>query len=326
MATVFQVHAPGRRTRFLALAASTAVAALTFVGCAATGPEGKPADEGAAESSYDESLHDLLPDSIKDSGTISFGGLWETPPVLSVDPGDPTAPVGFAPELAERFGEILGVEVEWQNLAWPAQIPGLQAGSVDALFGQVSINAERELSVLDLLPFQSRVHGLLVAAGNPEDINAIADLCGLTIAVPIGSAQSAKVIEINEKDCTGKGEDAIKLAEYQGAAPAVQALRAGTVDAWLDVMPNIQATVDSNSDVFAGVEVPEEEMPVEFSGIAVSKENPGLSEALLGAMRIVIEDGSYAEIYGEDELSMITAEDLRINPITGTPAGEMAAS
>lgn len=325
MNTVFPLRGVGRPRR-LALVAGAVALALTLAGCGGAAPGAEPAASGGEER-FDQKLHDLLPEAIKESGAISFGGLWETPPVLSVSEMDPTTAVGIAPELAALFGEILGVEVEWQNLAWPAQIPGLQAGTVDALFGQVSITEERELSVLDLIPFQSRGHALLVAGGNPEDVHAIADLCGLTIGVPIGSNQAAKVAEVSETACVGEGDKAIKMAEYQGAAAAVQALRAGTIDAWLDVTLNVMETAEADPNTFEGVEVPEEEMPTEYSGIAVSKENPGLSEALLGAMKAVIEDGSYEKIYsGEQlELAMITIEELKINPMTGTPAGEMAA-
>jgi polar amino acid transport system substrate-binding protein len=312
------------RSPLLALAVGTVTIAMTLVGCG--GSDG-PVEAAADEANFDQSLHDLLPDRVKDSGTISFGGLWETPPVLSVNEADPTTPMGLAPDLAERFGAILGVDVEWQNLAWPAQIPGLQSGSVDVLFGQVSITEEREQSVLDLIPFQSRGHGLLVAAGNPEDINDLADLCGLTVGVPLGSNQSAKVSEVSEQSCVGAGKPAVKQAEYQGAAAAVQALRAGTINAWLDVYPNIYSTAQADPDVFDGIEVPEKEMPIEYSGLAVSKDDPGLSKALLGAMKILIEDGSYAEIYEARDQgpAMVSLDDLTINPMTGTPAGEMAA-
>lgn len=317
--------ATGRGSRVAVGFALTAAASLILAGCAGAPAEGDgPAPDG--DKLFSQELHDLLPESIQKSGTITFGGLWETPPVLSVDEADPTKAVGVAPEMAEVFGAILGVEVEWQNLAWPAQIPGLQSGTTDALFGQVSITEERETSVLDLVPFQTRTHSLLIPDGNPDDVQGVADLCGQTIGVPIGSSQSAKVAVVSEKACVGEGKPAVKTAEYQGAAAAVQALRAGTIDAWFDATPNIVATAEADDSTFDAVLVPEDEMPTEFGGIAISKENPGLSEALLGAMEIMIEDGSYEKIFTDAdlELAMVKADQLKINPITGTAAGEVA--
>lgn len=311
------------RSQLLALAAGTITLSLTLAGC---GSNDAPAKSPTSEANFNQSLHDLLPEHVKSSGTISFGGLWETPPVLSVNESDPTSPEGLAPDLSKLFGEVLGVKVDWQNLSWPAQIPGLQSDSVDVLFGQVTITDEREQSVLDLIPFQSRRQALLVPADNPDGINAIADLCGLTVGVPLGSNQAAKVTAISEASCVKAGKPAIKQAEYQGAAAAVQALRAGTLNAWLDVYPNVEATAQANPSAFKSVQVPESEAPTEYSGLAVSKENPGLSKALLGAMKEVVENGSYAAVFEahQQKPAMITLEDLKINPKTGTPVGEKA--
>ena len=328
MARFSRIQVHGSHRGALVAVAGAAVISLALAGCAGGGDTASTTEPTSeADGLFSQELHDLLPEAIQEAGVISFGGLWETPPVLSVDLADPTKPAGIAPDVAALFGEVLGVDVEWQNLAWPAQLPGLQAGSVDVLFGQVSINAEREQSVVDLTPFQVKTHALLVPEGNPKDLTAIADMCGLTIAVPIGSNQSARVAEISEADCVGAGEPAIVLAEYQGAAAATQALRAGTVDAWLDVENSVNATVTADPDVFAAVPVPTDEMPTEYSGIAVSKDNPGLSEALAGALRILVENGMYEEIYESyDVSSNLELEMIEINPVTGTPVGEMAAS
>ena len=321
------------RAGLLAAAAGIAAISLTLVGCSNGGSGGgettAPTDEPAAGGSdlFDQSLQDLLPDAIKSAGVISFGGLWETPPTLSVDPADPTKPAGIAPDIAVLFGEILGVDVEWQNLQWPAQLPGLQAGSVDVLFGQVSVTAEREQSVVDLIPYAVRSQSLLVAAGNPHDIEGIGSLCGLTIAVPIGSTQSERVTAISQSACEAAGKPAIILSEYQGGAAAIQALRAGTVDAWMDTTPNIEATTASDTATFAAVRVPESEIPTEYSGIAISKDNPGLTEAIAGALKILVEKDLYEPIWkAYDTTSALTLQDIAINPLTGTPVGEMAKS
>ena len=303
------------------------VAALTLVatGCASSSDAGKT-DAPAGDGLFDQGLHDLLPEGIQKSGTISFGALWETPPTISIDEADPTKPAGITPDLAALFGEILGVDVEWQNLAWPAQLPGLQSGSVDVLFGQVSITEEREQSVVDLIPFQKRTYGMLVPDGNPAGAERLADMCGLTIGVPIGSKQAERVTAISDAECVAKGESAIKMNEYQGAAAAIQALRAGTVDGWLDASPNIISMATSEDAAFDGIELPTDEIAVEYTGIAVAKDNPGLTEALVGAMRLIIENGDYAKVY---ESFDVKTEDMALtevvaNPLTGTPAGEMA--
>ncbi|SDY56556.1 transporter substrate-binding domain-containing protein [Herbiconiux ginsengi] len=315
------------RTRHLVRATIPAVAVigvLALAGCSSS-DTAATAETAPADDVFNQELHDLLPQSIQDSGVISFGALWETPPVIGVDAADATTPIGIAPDLAAKIAPILGVKAEWSNLQWPAQLPGVQAGTVDALFGQVTITAEREQSIVDLVPFQKTEEGLLLPAGNPKDVEKLADACGLTIAVPVGSNQSEKVKAISDAECAS---DPIQMAEYQGATAAVQALRAGTVDAWFDTAASLQAIVDKDSATFTSIVLPESEIPAEFGGIAVAKANPGLSKAIAGALKVLIEDGSYDAVYQEYDVApmAITVDELVINPTTGTAPGEVAAS
>lgn len=315
------------RTRRAARAVLPLVATLGVIalaGCSSS-DAGAPADTAAASDVFDQKLHDMLPQSIQDSGVISFGALWETPPVIGVDASDATTPIGIAPDLVAELGPILGVKTEWSNLQWPAQLPGVQAGTVDALFGQVTITAEREQSIVDLVPFQKSQEGLLLPAGNPEKIEKLADACGKTIAVPVGSNQAKAVQAISDSECAGSP---IQMAEYPGASAAVQAVRAGTVDAWFDTVASLQSIVDADSATFTSIVLPESEMPTDFSGIAVAKANPGLSEALVGALAVLIENGSYEDVYTQYDVApmMITTDELVINPMTGTAPGAVAAS
>lgn len=301
-----------------------ALAAIGLAGCAAGTTDATPAATDGA-SLFSQELHDLLPASIQDSGVVSFGALWETPPLISVDVNDPTVPIGITPDLSALIGEVLGVDVEWQNLQWPAQLPGVQAGNVDALFGQVTITEERELSIVDLVAWNQSTESILVAAGNPESIESLADLCGLVAAVPIGSTQGEYVAAASE-DCVAAGKAAIDVQEYQGATAAIQALRAGTVDAWLNSTADQEAAVAADPSAFEAVLIPESEVATTYGGIAVAKDQPGLSEALAGALKLLIEDGSYQGVLEEwgASANALTVDQVLINPITGTPAGEIA--
>lgn len=302
----------------IAMAAIPAAAALLLSGCSSAPAETEP----SAAAGVDDELHELLPESIKDSGVISFGALWETPPMIGVDPADPNTPVGFAPDLAGELGNLLGVDVEWQNLQWPAQLPGVQSGSVDVLFGQVSITEERETSIVDLITFQSEPYAVLFRTEDEGQFSSLAELCGWAVAVPVGSTQAAYIGAASER-CVEEGEDAIAMTEYQGATAAIQAMRAGTVDAWMNSESSQIAVVDSNPDVFDLFTVSEEEIPPSRSGIAVGKSQPELTLALTEALGVAMDNGTYQELMDEWGMTgAITRDELAVNPITGTPAGE----
>lgn len=310
---------PGRVLLRRALMALSAIAAA----CAAL-PGEAAAQAMARGPKFDQALHDMLPASIKAAGVISFGGLWETPPIIAVDLARPGVPKGIAPDLAAGMGEVLGVRIQWLNMPWPAQLPGLQAGNVDVLFGQISDTAERERSVADLIPFQRRGYGLLTAAGNPLKLAKLTDLCGVTIAVPIGSVNGAVLRNISATQCVAAGKAAIVQREFNGATAMVQALRAGSVEATFDSAPNLATTAASDPTAFGFVALPTDYLEPEYSAIAVSKENPQLTRALAEALKKLIADGTYAAAYkgvpGMSEAGLTPAQVI-INPLTKTPVG-----
>jgi ABC-type amino acid transport substrate-binding protein len=274
---------------------------------------------------FNQALHDALPASIKQAGLITFGALWETPPIVSVDLANPGMPKGIAPSLAAGMGEVLGVRIKWLNLAWPAQLPGLQAGNVDVLFGQISDTAEREQSIVDLIPFQKRGYGLLTAAGNPRKLAKLTDLCGVTVGIPIGSNTGTIIKNVSSAECVGAGKPAIDYREFNGATAMVQALRADSIEASFDAAPSIATIAASDPAAYSFVALPSDHMDTEYSAIAVAKDNTQLTVALAEALKKLISDGSYAAAYvglvGMSE-SALTPEQIIINPITKTPVGK----
>jgi ABC-type amino acid transport substrate-binding protein len=298
---------------------------LAACGSSSSGASSDSATTTAAAGSADATLAAELPDSIKSSKQISFGALWETPPVISVTTTNTSTPVGVAPDLAAALAPVLGVSVKWQNMQWPAQLPGVQSGAVNALFGQVSATADRETSVVDLIPFYRSSMALLMTPAKANGVTGLASMCGKKIGVPVGSIQSDTVKAVSKASCTGND---IKLAEYSGATAAISAVRAGTVDAWMDSTTSQKAVVAKAGSTFTDVEIPDSEFAPQYTTIAVSKTEPGLTKALLGAMQKIVADGSYAKIMEKYDLkdAEITSDELVVNPVTKTPIGQKSAS
>ncbi|GAA0993039.1 transporter substrate-binding domain-containing protein [Subtercola frigoramans] len=308
------------------------VAAIAIVGMLA-GCSTSAATPAATTSTaaVDQTLFALLPASIQSSKKLSFGAEWDTPPMIGVDASDTNVPVGIAVDLAQAMAPILGVTATFQNMQFPSQIPGVQSGNVDALMGQVSITAEREKSVVDLTPFYRSTLSILIPAGNPKKLTALADACGLTLGSVPGSILTTVINSASDTACVAKGKDAIKVADYNGAQGAISALKAGTIDGWLDSTSNQILVAQSDSATFATVEVPVAEQAVADTGllgIAVDKSNPGITNALVGALKAIIANGEYEAILQKYNLTSdgLTADEIVPNPTTGTAVGVKAAS
>lgn len=310
-----------RRRRTFALAITATVALAACGSSKSSSSAGTTAAQaGAATTAAGSKAAPLLTDKKK----LSFGALWETPPMIGVAANDTTKPVGVTPDIAAAMAPLLGIPVEWQNMQWPAQLPGVQAGNVDALFGQVTITKEREQSIVDLVPFFKSTMAVLVAKDNPKKLTKLGDACGLSIGVPVGSIQTKLLTDLSASVCKPAGKPDIKAAEYQGANAAISAIQAGTVDGWVDNQNSIRVAAKTAS--LGVVPIPESEYPADYTGIAVGKSQPNVTKALASALKTLIENGTYAKIlasYGLED-SAITADQVVINPLTKTAVGVKA--
>lgn len=281
----------------------------------------------AVAPGFDQKLFNLLPARIKKSKKVSFGALWETPPIIGVDPKKPNVPVGLAVDLVAAVGKVLGITPVWKNLQWPAQLPGLQSGNVDVLWGQVSDTREREQSIADMVSWMQNPWAILLAGGNPKGVTSLSNACGLKIAVPNGSQQEAVVAGNNAKYCSSKPMTTIG---YPGAQEAVVAIKAGGADAWLDSAPSIGSIVKAAPSDFTSVPLPNAQLlpyGSNISGVAISKRQAGLTRAIAGALKkIAVDGGAYQAAMKKWGTSggTMPAKHIKINIFTGLPAGKTA--
>jgi polar amino acid transport system substrate-binding protein len=310
-----------------ALATPISLLALTAVlaGCSSSSSDDSSSSSAGSSATVDSALAADLPAAIQSSKQITFGALWETPPVISVTTTNTSTPVGIAPELAAAIAPILGVKVVWKNMQWPAQLPGVQSGSVDALFGQVSATADREKSVVDLVPFYKSTMALLMLKDGTAGVTGLAGMCGKKVGVPVGSVQSDAIKTVSAASCAG---NPIQPAEYSGATAAISAVKAGTIAAWMDSTTSQEAVVKQSGSTFGEVEVPTTEFAAQYTTIAVGKSQPGLTKALLGAMQKIVADGTYTKIMTKYDVTSaaITSSEVVANPVTQTAIGAKAAS
>lgn len=318
--------------RTVAAAVFLMIGGLVLSGCAsdATGAGEGAGEDAASESSlFSQELHDQLPDHIQEQGFISIGSGFDTPPMLGANPQDATQAVGIAPDLAEEISEILGVDFEWTNVAWPGQLPGLEAGTFDLLWGQISTQEEREREIIDQISMFRISMALLIPEGNPEGITGFEDVCGLKFGSPIGSTFTTVAQAISDELCVAAGAPPIDIAEYPNASTIATALLAGQVDTMMDTNTTIEAIEASNPDSFEVVPVDRSVTEPHYPGlvaIGISKANPGLSTAMAGALQILHDEGIYLDVLEEWDSadSAMERDELVVNLLTGTPAGEFA--
>jgi polar amino acid transport system substrate-binding protein len=128
-------------------------------------------------------------EELQESGTIRIAVANEIP-YGYIDPNGEA--LGAGPDVAKHIVEQLGIEnIEWVTAEFSGLIPGLQADRFDMVAAEMAILPARCEQVIYSEPNTSYGEGLLVAAGNPQDVHAYSDFAegDKTVAIMAGADQ-----------------------------------------------------------------------------------------------------------------------------------------
>ena len=136
---------------------------------------------------------------------------------------------------------------------------------------------------------------ILVQKGNPKGIKGLDDLCGVTVSVQKGTTQDTGVLTPQVAKCQA-AKKALSVLRFEKDTDALQQVKNGRAVADLEDFPvaayNAQTSgAGKDFDVVAG-----QVGDIGAYGIAVPSNNAGLRDALQGALKAVIADGTYDKI------------------------------
>ncbi len=182
----------------------------------------------------------------------------------------------------EAIGEKIGRTPEFMDTSFETIFRDVAQGKFEAVISAATITEEREEAVAFSDPYYLSEQAILVKEGS--DITGLADLKGKTV----GAQQGTTGLELGKEKA-----EAGELRPYPEGPDAVNALKAGTVEAVIIDAPVAQNAVEESG----GVEIAEKVPTEEEYGIAVAKDNTELLEEINEGLAEVIEDGTYTTIY-----------------------------
>ncbi|MFJ5138587.1 ABC transporter substrate-binding protein [Streptomyces sp. NPDC088707] len=291
-------------TRFARPAAAAAVTVVMLGSLSACGgddaatPSGKVVVAGH-EVAKDPALHDLLPEKIKKAGQVRVATDVPYPPFeMFVKEGEPTL-TGLDYDLGQALGAKLGVRFSFTPQKFDGIVPAIQAGKFDAAMSAITDNKDRQ-KVVDFVDYSQSGSGILVAEGNPAKVATLDDLCGRKVAVQAATNQ-LDLLKSHQAACSAAGKGQIDIQTFPKDSDAQLALRAGKVIAQVLTKPAAGwvAKTAGNGATFDLVEDPAAPGGYNASpnGIAVSKQLPELTDAILKALQALIDDGDLVHIY-----------------------------
>jgi ABC-type amino acid transport substrate-binding protein len=189
---------------------------------------------------------------------------------------------GFDVELMEAIGEKIGRTPEFQDTSFETIFRDVGQGKFEAVASAATITPEREKEVAFSDPYYLSEQAILVKEGS--DITGLSDLSGKTV----GAQQGTTGLELGKEKA-----DAGELRPYPEGPDAINALKAGTIEAVIIDAPVAQNAVEEEG----GVEIAEKVPTEEEYGIAVAKDNTQLLGEINKGLKEVISDGTYTTIF-----------------------------
>jgi polar amino acid transport system substrate-binding protein len=197
---------------------------------------------------------------------------------------------GFDVDLMKAVAEELGAEIEFKNMEWDALVTGVStnAGQFDAAASSMTITPEREENILFSDPYFVAVQALAVPQGST--LKSADELkSGDKVAVQNATTGHIWV----QANLESKG---IVIKPYSGGQECFTAMAAGEVNAVIIDSP-VAAAYTQQESYKSDLIGPIEGADTENYGIALPKGADDLCKAINEALKKIIEDGRYAELY-----------------------------
>lgn len=298
----------GNRARAVisSIALATALGSL-LTGCSV----GTAQDDAAAAeegSVVHEDLRALLPGELRaDSTRITVGTESGYPPFEYTNEAGRI--VGFEIDLFDAASDRLGLKYTFHDMLFDDLVNELYANNVQVVAAAMSDTEERRVES-DFVDYYNDSDAIMVAAGNPNGIKKLPDLCGRQVAVLVGSTQAEALAALNTKECQGKP---VTVQEFETDADALAQVQAGKADAELTQWSTgaYNAKQIGSGDIF---EVANTEIinPTPL-GFRFLKGDVEMVRAYQASLQSLIDDGTYAEILERHDLSIGALEKATIN-------------
>ncbi|SHI14134.1 transporter substrate-binding domain-containing protein [Pollutimonas bauzanensis] len=188
---------------------------------------------------------------------------------------------GFDIELLEALVKEMGKKLEWTDIDFKGLIPAVLSGRSDAAVSAIYITDERK-KVVDFTD-SYYAGGLVVLTRKDGPIKSLKDLDGKKVSVQVGT-KSVKYLQ----DSYPK----VQRVEVEKNEEMFNLVGIGRSDAAVTGKPAAKLYAQAHPDLA----VLDEQITTEEYGIAVSKDQPGLTKDFNAALQRIKANGTYQKI------------------------------
>lgn len=192
---------------------------------------------------------------------------------------------GIDVELADAIAKKLGLELVVDDMDFTAALTAAQNGQSDIVMAGVTVNEDRK-AVLDFTDFYANGVQVVIV---PEGSDVTLDNLGEKM-IGCQKGTTGYTLASDTPENGGYGED--HVIAYDNGATAVEALKGGQIDCVIIDNEPAKAYVAANE----GLTILDGEWLNEDYAIGVQKGNTQLLEAVNGALKELIADGTVQKI------------------------------
>ena len=262
----------------LAILAAAALMCASLAACGSSSSTSSAASTSSTSASASASASTEGEEATTTEGTLVMGTNATFPPYEYYE-GDKI--VGIDAEVAQAIGDKLGMDVTIEDMDFTSLITAVQTGKVDMVMAGMTVTPDREENVNFSDSYAKGIQSIIVT--EDSEIASPDDLEGHKIGV-----QESTTGHIY---CADKyGED--NVISYTAGANAVEALKAGKVDAVVIDNEPAKAFVEANE----GLKLLDTAYTEEEYAIAIAKDNTELLDKVNAALKELKDDGTLDEI------------------------------
>lgn len=203
--------------------------------------------------------------------------------------GDDGSYTGFDIEIAQAACDQLGWEMKVFPVNWEQKLTQLDAKECDCIWsGMTILDSMKEAGYTLSAPYYDNTQVIMVKEGS--DIKSSADLAGKVVAVQLGTSGDTLLSEGGDlESLTATFKSLVRSDSF---LKCFTELSGGAVDAVIVDKPVATAYADKN----AGFTILSEELGAEQYGIAFRADDKELCTSIEGAVKTLVDNGTYAKI------------------------------
>lgn len=249
-----------------------------------------------------------LPDRIAKAKTIKVAVNAIYPPMEFKDPQSGVL-IGFDIDLGNALAKELGVAFDWQESAFEQLLPSLATGRADMILSGLSDRPERRESA-DFIDYLNSGAQFYVLAERAGEFKTPTDLCGKSVGSSRSTSFPKSIETWSAENCAAAGKPAIDVVGTEDTASARSQLKQRRLDAGVQGSETIPYAMSLEPDVYRPLGAPFTSVS---QGIAFTKQDTQLRDAVLTALRKLTADGTYAAIIAKWHLEASAAKQITLN-------------